>query len=469
MNGLLESAAVDGRTGAVGCGSASAAYTAFSESSIMNASVPGFARGVVTGSMWRRAIQRAFVSARRPRRPSTSWGSTAFSMPASADLYSAVVAKSWAFFVGWNNTTGSATSGLRAAQMQPHTRLMERRSFLGILGAAALAHTASRAATPAMRPAERDAPTIMTVRGPVPAEEIGWVLPHEHVLVDFIGAAEISRDRYSADAAFARIRPFLERVHALGCATLFECTPAYLGRDPRLLVRLSEATGMRLVTNTGYYTARQNKFLPAHALVEDADAIAARWRREWADGIEGTGVRPGFIKIGLDAGPLTEQGRKIVQAAARVHRSTGLTIAAHTGDHVAAAEQLAVLRKEGVKPEAWIWVHAQNAKDERTLIEAGQSGAWLGLDGVSPRSLSRHVQLVVTARQHGLLERVLISQDAGWYRPGEPDGGQFRDYEFLFRAFLPALREAGFGEREIQQLTVANPARAFAIRARLAE
>jgi phosphotriesterase-related protein len=338
---------------------------------------------------------------------------------------------------------------------------MKRREFLKTVGAVSAMPGLLRAAVPT-------APEVMTVRGKRAAGGLGFVLPHEHVLVDFIGAGEVSPSRYDAAVVFEKIKPYLDEAKSLGCATLFECTPAYLGRDPRLLVRLSEATGLNLVTNTGYYAARQNKFLPAHALAEDADALAERWGREWREGIEGTGVRPGFIKIGLDAGPLSEQGRKLVQAAARTHRATGLTIAAHTGNQVAAQEELAILRAEGVSPAAWMWVHAQNATDEAALVAAGRAGAWLSFDGVSPRTLARHVAVVIAMKRAGVLGQVLVSHDAGWYRPGEPNGGQYRGYDVLFRAFLPALRREGCSEAEIRQLTVENPARAYTLGPRLA-
>lgn len=342
---------------------------------------------------------------------------------------------------------------------------MHRREFLGLAGAACLAlPRATRAATaPAVTAAA--APQVMTVRGPVPAAALGLTLPHEHVLVDFVGADAVSPARYEAGAAFAKIRPFLAEAHALGCRTLVECTPAYLGRDPRLLVRLSEATGLHLITNTGYYAARQNKFLPAHALTEDAAQLAARWIAEARDGIEGTGVRPGFIKIGLDAGPLSPTGRTLVQAAARTHRATGLVIAAHTGDHAAALAQLATFRDEGLDPAAWIWVHAQNAKDPAALATAAAAGAWLSFDGVAVPTLARHLAAVTDLQRQGHLDRLLVSHDAGWYRPGEPDGGAFRGYDTLFRAFLPALRREGFAEADIHRLVVENPARAFALRA----
>ncbi len=336
---------------------------------------------------------------------------------------------------------------------------MLRRKFLQ-LGAVACA-------APAVLGAAERGPEVMTVRGPKPAGELGSVLPHEHVLVDFIGAAEVSPSRYDAEAAFAKIKPFVDEARTLGCATMMECTPAYLGRDPRLLVRLSEATGIDFVTNTGLYAARQNKFLPAHAMSEDADGLAARWLREWREGIDGTGVRPGFIKLGFDAGPLSDVAQKLVRAAARTHRGSGLTIAAHTGDDVAARAQIALLAEEKVQPAAWIWVHAQNAKSEETLSALARAGAWLSFDGIAPRSLARHVHLVAAMRRAGFLDRVLISHDAGWYRPGEAEGGAYRGYDVLFRAFLPALMKEGFSEADIRQLTVTNPAWAFAIRTRV--
>src|ERR1044072_3556748 len=132
----------------------------------------------------------------------------------------------------------------------------------------------------------------MTVRGPIAPEEMGATLPHEHVLVDFIGAAEVSRDRYDADMVFDVALPHLKRIREQGIRTLAECTPAYLGRDPELLRRLSEAAGLHLLTNTGYYGATGARPLPAPARRETADDLAARWLREWRDGIEGSSIRP---------------------------------------------------------------------------------------------------------------------------------------------------------------------------------
>jgi phosphotriesterase-related protein len=309
------------------------------------------------------------------------------------------------------------------------------------------------------------APRVETVLGPVAARDLGLTLVHEHVLVDFVGAAEVSRSRYRTDDVVRTVLPFLREVKAKGVQTLIDCTPAWLGRDPLLLKRLSEETGLRLVTNTGYYGAADDKFVPAHAYVETADQLADRFIAESREGIEGTGIRPGFLKVGVDRGKLSTIDRKLVVAAARCHLATGLTIAVHTGDATAALDILETLKGERVAPSAYVWVHAQN-QDRQVQLQAAEAGAWVELDGVSPPSLAAHVEAVTDLARRGHLGRLLVSQDAGWYNVGDPGGGAFRGYTLLLDEFVPALRKAGITEAQVRTLLVDNPARAFAVEVR---
>jgi predicted metal-dependent phosphotriesterase family hydrolase len=338
---------------------------------------------------------------------------------------------------------------------------MNRRDFLrsgsGVMGLALAGH---------LRADSDRKFQVMTVQGPIAARQMGMVLPHEHVLVDFIGADKVHPDRYDADEVFRTVLPYLKQAKKLGCQTLVECTPAYLGRDPALLKRLAQASGLHILTNTGYYGAVKDKFLPAHAFNETSEQLAARWLREWRDGIGETAIRPGFIKIGVDAGPLSKVNRKLVQAAAHTHLESGLTIAAHTGDGAAALEELKLLRDEGVDASAFIWVHAQNEKDTALHARAAALGAWVEFDGIGPQSVKQHVELTMAMKRSGHLGRVLLSHDAGWYHVGESGGGRFRPYDSLFAKFIPALKAAGFTDAELHTLTVHNPREAFAIRAR---
>jgi phosphotriesterase-related protein len=308
--------------------------------------------------------------------------------------------------------------------------------------------------------------TIATVTGPVSPGTLGLTLMHEHVLVDFIGAAEVSRSRYDADDVFRTVLPYLQQVRKLGCDAIVECTPACLGRDPQLLKRLSEASGVRILSNTGYYGAAKDKHLPAFAFTESAEQLAARWIREAERGIDDTSIKPAFMKIGVDEAPLSDIDAKLVRAAAITHRATGLPIASHTGTGAAAMAELDLLNAAAIPLSAFIWVHAQSERDEAFHSRAARRGAWVEFDGISPASLSRHLDLVRRMKGEGLLDHVLVSHDAGWYHVGEPGGGQFRPYTTLFTDFIPGLKRAGFSDAEVRQLLVENPRRALARRSR---
>ncbi len=307
---------------------------------------------------------------------------------------------------------------------------------------------------------------LMTVNGPIPIKHAGFVLSHEHVMVDFIGADQVSPVRYSAQTVFDTVFPYLDQARALGAQTLVECTPEWLGRDVTLLQRLSQACGMHIITNTGYYGAAGEKYLPPHAYTESAEQLAARWVAEWKDGIDGTSIKPGFIKTGVDRYPLSAVQRKLVQAAALTHLETGLTIFIHTGDGKAAHEELNIINSMGVSAEAWVWTHAQNEPDRTLHIQAAEAGGWVAFDGLHPQLTDRYVAFLQDMKKQQLLHRVLLSHDAGWYHVGEPRGGHFRPYVSVFEELIPALKKARFTEDEINLLFHTNPTQALAIRSR---
>jgi phosphotriesterase-related protein len=302
---------------------------------------------------------------------------------------------------------------------------------------------------------------VQSVTGPIAADRLGITLMHEHVLVDFIGASEVNPSRYDPDQVFKVALPHLVKVRELGCESVLECTPAYIGRDVRLLERLADASGLHILTNTGYYGAANDKYLPRHAFTESADQLAARWVREAEHGIDGTPIRPGFMKIGVDDAPLSDVDAKLVRAASIAQRATGLAIASHTTTGAAAMAEIELLDRAGVAAGTFIWVHAHNERETSFHTRAAKAGAWVEFDGVAEDSISRHVELVRHMKTENLLGRVLLSHDAGWYHVGEPGGGEFRPYTTLFTSLIPALADAGLTKDEIRQILVVNPRRAL--------
>jgi phosphotriesterase-related protein len=321
-----------------------------------------------------------------------------------------------------------------------------RRDFLQVTAAVALAEAAPTA-------------PVETVKGPIPPSQLGVTLMHEHVMVDFVGADQVSPSRYNPSEVFEVALPKLKALRDRGCTTLVECTPACLGRDPDLLRRLSEAAGLHILTNTGYYGAANAKFLPKHAFTETAEQLASRWIAERRSGIDSTRIRPAFMKIGVNAGKLSDVDAKLIRAAAICHAATGLRIHVHTGDGAAAQGIVVVLTRQSVHPGAYVWVHAQNEKNRAMHQQLARAGAWLEFDGINPRSADQHATAILDLAAAGLLTRLLISQDSGWYHIGEPGGGQFNAYTYMFDEFLPMLKKRGLTDQQLKMLTVSNPAK----------
>ncbi|WP_168797480.1 phosphotriesterase family protein [Neolewinella litorea] len=317
--------------------------------------------------------------------------------------------------------------------------------------------------------------TIMTVGGPIAPQDLGFCLPHEHVLSRFGAPPEEPAD-FDSETVQREVVPYLEYLRELGIGAVADCTAYSFGRAPELLRQLSDASGLHLITNTGYYGAADDRYVPAEAYQLEAGEIASRWIAEFNAGIGGTGIRPGFVKTAVDAGPLSPIDAKLVRAAALTHRATGLSLAIHTGDNPGAArQQLDILAEEGVSPEAWTWTHAQNVSDPAPLIDAAGRGAWISLDGVNTPyfqdgrrqggdTLDRHFRHLMALRGAGLLDRVLLSHDGSTY---PPDLTARRPMDIIPNTFLPMLRAGGLSEAEIEQLTVGNPTRYFTVQLRL--
>ena len=93
-------------------------------------------------------------------------------------------------------------------------------------------------------------------------------------------------------------------------------------------------------------------------------------------------------------------------------------------------------------------------------------GAWVSYDGLRGDDIERYVELLLNMKVANLMNRVLLSHDAGFYMVGQQGRGNFVGYARLFEELLPTLRNSAFTEAEIEQMIVINPQNAFAYRVR---
>lgn len=310
---------------------------------------------------------------------------------------------------------------------------------------------------------------LFTVRGPINSDEMGKTLAHEHILIDFSPADEQIKIDDGIREEIVRIMfPYLKEVKDLGFSTIFDCSAKYLGRDVKTLKILSEKTGLNIVTNTGFYAFGDYKHIPISMRESSPEEFASIWINEWKNGIEDTGIKPGFIKTSVNHGPLKDLDQRIIIGCALTHLETGLTISCHTGEKECALGVAKTVLKEGLDPSALIIVHADAIEDFETHLNLLEEGFWLEYDSIGGRPIEYHVDLIDKILKHGFINKILLSHDSGWYTVGEKDGGgdKIRGYTDIALKLIPSLEERGFSKEIIDKLLIENPKEAFDIRVR---
>jgi phosphotriesterase-related protein len=304
---------------------------------------------------------------------------------------------------------------------------------------------------------------LRTLTGSLLDEDLELVLPHEHIFVDLRGPSVPNYAQAEPDDVIRLMKPYLDAAWTAGVTALIECTPPGVGRNLPILRRVAEITPIHLLTPTGVY---REAFTPLAMRNLSVDALANIWIRELAEGIEGTPVRAGFIKLAMsDNGPTDIEIRNL-EAAAKASRATGAVIASHTSTGSIMQVELRVLENAGLSLDRFIWVHADAEPKPAFHLEAAKRGAYVEIDAIGTRpDLTAQLNYTTALIDAGCTDRILLSHDAGWYEPGKPDGrpsGGVRGFTALVEDFLPCLRSHGIKEDVIHQITVVNPFQAFA-------
>ncbi len=300
---------------------------------------------------------------------------------------------------------------------------------------------------------------IITTLGSRTDAELGFILPHEHIFVDFRPPAHAEHGVAEVADVVALMAPEVEKAQALGVTAMVDSTPVGVGRRVDILKAVSEATGMPLVAPTGIY--REPK-VPAWAHAASETELADWMVGELQGEIEDSGVQAGWIKLSVGDDGITDCEAKILRAAARAGRETNAVIGVHTERGRVVRDQLDIIEEVGYAAERYIWVHTGSDPDFDLHLEMARRGAWLEYDSIGYGDDDYYLETISRALDAGLGDQVMLSQDRGWYDPAKPGGGEPKPFTYLVEHFLPKLRAAGVDEETIHKLTHTNPYRAFA-------
>src|SRR5688500_14429637 len=128
----------------------------------------------------------------------------------------------------------------------------------------------------------------MTVNGPVQPDDLGIVMPHEHLLLDLYRVFQPHREMKLYDVELAAEE--LARYRDAGGRTLIEVTTPDLGRDPAGLKRIAMLSGVQIVMAAGWY---REPFYPQTNWERSTRELASDLIADVRHGCDG--IRPGIL------------------------------------------------------------------------------------------------------------------------------------------------------------------------------
>ncbi|MBF0678572.1 MAG: esterase [Devosia sp.] len=299
---------------------------------------------------------------------------------------------------------------------------------------------------------------LITTLGRFHRDQLGLILPHEHVFVDLRTPDQPGYAEADPADVIRLMAPEIEAIKAQGVTAVVECSTGGVGLRVDIDLAVSQATGMPIVVPTGNY---REPWIPDWVADASLEALEEWMVGELTDGIGDTGVVAAWIKVSAGDDGITPLETRILRAAARASARTGAIIGSHTIKGRVVLDQLDIIAEEGGSAERFISIHTQEEKDFGLHREVFDRGAWLEFDHIGRVPDAEVVPLVTRALEAGHGERLMLSHDRGWYDPALPGGGTPQPYTHLVDSFLPALRQAGVDETTITRLTHDNPFNAF--------
>lgn len=323
--------------------------------------------------------------------------------------------------------------------------------------------------------------SVNTVCGLVSSDELGIVLPHEHIAFGFPGwNGDCTIGPFGTEKWVAQILAELERAKAVGVKTIVDATPNECARNPLFLKKISQLSGINIICATGCYfedfscpSYWKNRAFMGSSMFEE---LYEMMFTEITEGIADTGIKPGVIKLATSAGRITDFEKVLFEVAAKVHKETEIPIITHTQDATMGVEQAELLIKNGVNPAKIQIGHMCDSVDIEYHEKVLSYGVNDGFDRIGHNGLSGTPYITeVNETIYKLLEKgyenqIVLAHDCVIIEAGR-DVYRDEEHEKMFEMIhmdtvgkitIPALREKGITEQQINKMLIANPARFFA-------
>jgi phosphotriesterase-related protein len=316
---------------------------------------------------------------------------------------------------------------------------------------------------------------VETVKGPIESSKLGVTLMHEHV---FVLSTEImenfpatwgDEEKRIADA-IARLNELKSR----GVDTIVDLTVIGLGRYIPRIKRVAAATGLNIVVATGVYTYNDVPmyfhFQGPGTTLGGPELMTDMFVKDVEEGIAGTGVKAAILKCATDEPGVTPGVERVLRAVAVAHRRTGVPISTHThADTRRGLEQQRIFTEEGVDLTRVVIGHSGDTTDIAYLEELITAGSYIGMDRFGIDVLlpfEDRVNTVANLCERGHADKMVLSHDAACFNDWLPEAALpliIPNWHFLHihNDVIPALKQRGVTDEQIQTMLVDNPRKIF--------
>jgi phosphotriesterase-related protein len=316
---------------------------------------------------------------------------------------------------------------------------------------------------------------INTVTGKITGNELGKTLIHEHIVFGFDGcSADATLAPYRRDLVIERSVKIAETLKGYGVKTICDATPPNCARDVEAMIRVSERTGLNIVCATGLYNELLSStgYWNYHEILgrDIEKEMEELFLAEIEDGIENTGVKPGYIKVGSSKGGITPYEHKVFSAAVKAQRRTGLPIITHTHDGTMEKEQADLFLKLGADPARVLIGHMCGNPNVTDHLYVLKRGFYAGFDRFAQEvylSDSIRVQMLLELLDKGYVNQMMLShdhvynwrdrKDAEYPNPaGELTPQQIEESAKLFTSISGELKSKGVTDGMLTRIFVEN-------------
>ena len=321
-------------------------------------------------------------------------------------------------------------------------------------------------------------PKVPTTAGEIDIDELGPVLMHEHVFLrtEALQLGWPGFGGWDAEAEVAAARERLRGLSRVGVGTILDMTVPGLYRDPALVARAAEGTGLKVMFATGYYTYDDLPFPFQYRgrgkILDDEDRLLeSLFERDVTTGIGDTGFRAAVLKIVTDEPGMTPDVERLAIAVANVHARTGTPVCTHAhAPSTRGLDQQQILAARGADLGRVVIGHSNESTDLGYLEQIIDNGSYLGWDrcGLAVAvPLAEQLDTLARLCERGYAGRIMLSHDKAsfidWFTNAEQDF-VLPDWQltYIHSALLPGLRERGVTDDQVEQMLVRNPREFFA-------